>query len=39
MPGGDEIRGVQRAMWARLAAGWEKWDSVIADQLRRSAQR
>ncbi len=33
MPGGDEIRGVQRAAWAGLSAGWEKWDSVIMDQL------
>src|SRR6266705_3521731 len=29
MPGGDEIRDVQRATWAGLSAGWEKWDSVI----------
>jgi SAM-dependent methyltransferase len=33
MPGGDEIRDVQRAAWAGLAAGWEKWDPVIMDQL------
>ena len=33
MPGGDEIRDGQRAAWAGLAAGWEKWDSVIMDQL------
>ena len=33
MPGGDEIRDVQRATWAGLSAGWEKWDSVIMDQL------
>jgi SAM-dependent methyltransferase len=33
MPGGDEIRDVQRATWAGLPAGWEKWDSVIMDQL------
>ena len=33
MPGGDEIRDVQRAAWAGLSAGWEKWDSVIMDQL------
>jgi SAM-dependent methyltransferase len=33
MPGGDEIRDAQRAAWARLSAGWEKWDSVIMDQL------
>ena len=33
MPGGDEIRDVQRAAWAGLSAGWEKWDSVIMEQL------
>ena len=33
MPGGDEIRDVQRATWAGLSAGWEKWDSVIMDEL------
>jgi hypothetical protein len=33
MPGGDEIRDVQRATWAGLSTGWEKWDSVIMDQL------
>jgi 2-polyprenyl-3-methyl-5-hydroxy-6-metoxy-1,4-benzoquinol methylase len=33
MPSGDEIRDVQRARWAGLSAGWEKWDSVIMDQL------
>jgi SAM-dependent methyltransferase len=33
MPGGDEIRDVQRVTWAGLSAGWEKWDSVIMDQL------
>lgn len=30
---GDEIRDVQRAAWAGLSSGWEKWDSVIMDQL------
>src|SRR5664280_893600 len=35
MPSGDEIRDVQRATWAVLSAGWEKWDSVIMDQLGR----
>src|SRR5659263_287192 len=35
MPRGDEIRDVQRATWAGLSAGWEKWDSVIMDQLGR----
>ena len=33
MPGADQIRDVQRATWARLSVGWEKWDSVIMDQL------
>ena len=33
MPRADEIRDVQRATWAGLSAGWEKWDSVIMDQL------
>ena len=33
MTGADEIRDVQRATWAGLSAGWEKWDSVIMDQL------
>lgn len=33
MPSDDEIRDAQRATWARLSAGWEKWDSVIMDQL------
>ncbi len=33
MPSGDEIRDAQRASWAGLSAGWEKWDSVIMDQL------
>ncbi len=33
MPGSAEIRDVQRATWAGLSAGWEKWDSVIMDQL------
>jgi SAM-dependent methyltransferase len=28
-----EIRDAQRATWAGLSAGWEKWDSVIMDQL------
>jgi len=34
MPSADEIRDGQRATWAGLAAGWEKWDAVIMDQLR-----
>ncbi len=33
MPSADEIRDVQRATWAGLSGGWEKWDSVIMDQL------
>jgi SAM-dependent methyltransferase len=34
MPSADEIRDGQRATWAGLSASWEKWDSVIMDQLR-----
>src|SRR3954468_21134675 len=34
MPNADEIREGQRAAWAGLAAGGEKWDAVIMDQLR-----
>ena len=30
---GDEIRDGQRAAWAGLAAGWERWDAIIMDQL------
>jgi SAM-dependent methyltransferase len=33
MPTADEIRDGQRVSWAGLSAGWEKWDSVIMDQL------
>ncbi len=33
MPSADEIRDSQRLTWAGLAAGWEKWDSAIMDQL------
>ena len=33
MPSADEIRDGQRATWAGLSAGWEKWDSVIMEQL------
>lgn len=33
MPDGDEIRDGQRAAWAQLSAGWERWDAVIVDQL------
>jgi ubiquinone/menaquinone biosynthesis C-methylase UbiE len=34
MSSADEIRDRQRAMWAGLAVGWERWDSVIMAQLR-----
>src|SRR6266581_946168 len=33
MPSAEEIRDDQRETWAGLSAGWEKWDSVIMDQL------
>jgi SAM-dependent methyltransferase len=33
MPSADDIRDGQRAAWAGLAPGWEKWDAVIMDQL------
>ncbi len=33
MPSGEEIRDRQRATWAGLSAGWEKWDAIIMDQL------
>jgi hypothetical protein len=33
MPSPDEIRDFQQATWAGLSAGWEKWDSLIMDQL------
>ena len=33
MPSGDEVRQVQRAAWAGLSASWEKWDSIIMEQL------
>jgi ubiquinone/menaquinone biosynthesis C-methylase UbiE len=33
MPSAGEIRDGQRAAWAGLAAGWEKWDSLIMAQL------
>jgi SAM-dependent methyltransferase len=33
MPSSDEIQDRQRATWAGLSASWEKWDSVIMDQL------
>jgi hypothetical protein len=28
MPSNGEIRNAQRATWAGLSAGWEKWDAV-----------
>lgn len=33
MPSPEQIRDGQRAAWARLSTGWEKWDSIIMDQL------
>jgi SAM-dependent methyltransferase len=30
---GEGIREAQRAAWAGLSAGWEKWDSIIMDQM------
>jgi SAM-dependent methyltransferase len=33
MASADEIRDGQRLTWAGLSASWEKWDSVIMDQL------
>jgi SAM-dependent methyltransferase len=33
MPSANEIRDGQRATWAGLSASWEKWDSIIMDQL------
>ena len=33
MPTAEEIRDAQRAAWARLSSSWEKWDSIIMDQL------
>ena len=33
MSSADEIRDEQLATWAGLSAGWEKWDSVIMEQL------
>jgi SAM-dependent methyltransferase len=33
MPSVDDIRDAQRAAWAGLSAGWEKWDAVIMGQL------
>jgi SAM-dependent methyltransferase len=33
MSSAEEIRESQRVTWAGLSAGWEKWDSIIMDQL------
>jgi len=33
LPDADEIRRAQRATWAGLSASWDKWDSIILDQL------
>lgn len=33
MPSAEEIREGQRVTWAGLSAGWDKWDSVILQQL------
>lgn len=29
----EEIRDAQRAAWASLADGWDRWDAVVMDQL------
>jgi SAM-dependent methyltransferase len=34
MTSAREIRDGQRASWARLSVGWERWDRVIMEQLR-----
>lgn len=34
VPSRDDIRNGQRETWAGLSAAWEKWDSVITEQLR-----
>lgn len=33
MASAEEIRDAQRATWAGLSASWEKWDSIIMEQL------
>jgi SAM-dependent methyltransferase len=33
MASADEIRDGQRTAWAGLSTSWERWDSVIRDQL------
>lgn len=34
MTSGDEIRDAQRLAWAGLSSGWERWDTIIMDQMR-----
>jgi SAM-dependent methyltransferase len=33
VPGRQEIEEGQRAAWAGLSAGWEKWDAIIMEQM------
>ncbi len=33
MTSAEEIREVQRAAWAGLSASWDKWESIVLDQL------
>ena len=33
MSSADEIRYAQRTAWAGLSTSWDKWDSIIMDQL------
>ncbi|HRB03649.1 MAG TPA: class I SAM-dependent methyltransferase, partial [Ilumatobacteraceae bacterium] len=33
MASAEEIEAAQRATWAGLAGGWEKWDLLIMDQM------
>ncbi len=33
MPSSDDIKAAQRAAWAKLSAGWDKWDRIIRAQL------
>jgi SAM-dependent methyltransferase len=33
MPSADDIRESQRVAWAGLSTSWEKWDSIIMEQL------
>ena len=34
MTSSDEIRDAQRVAWAGLSSGWERWDTIIMDQMR-----